>query len=37
MARETLDQTDPRNCVSQPAEMANAENLADLRVWSCVA
>ena len=37
MARETLDQTDPRNCVSQAAEMANAENLAGLRVWSCVA
>ena len=28
MAPETLEQTDPRNCVSQAAEMANAENLA---------
>ena len=37
MAQETLDQTDPRNCVSQAAEMANAENLAGLRVWSCIA
>ena len=27
MAPETLEQTDPRNCVSQAAEMANAENL----------
>ena len=37
MAPDTLEQTDPRNCVSQAAEMANAENFADLRVWSCVA
>ena len=28
MAPDTLEQTDPRNCVSQAAEMANAENLA---------
>jgi len=28
MATDTLEQTDPRNCVSQAAEMANAENLA---------
>ena len=28
MAPETLEQADPRNCVSQAAEMANAENLA---------
>lgn len=28
MAPETLEQTDPRTCVSQAAEMANAENLA---------
>ncbi len=28
MASDTLDQTDPRNCVSQAAEMTNAENLA---------
>ena len=26
MAPGTLEQTDPRNCVSQAAEMANAEN-----------
>jgi hypothetical protein len=28
MAPETLEQTDPRNCVSQAAKMADAENLA---------
>jgi hypothetical protein len=28
MAPETLEQTDPRNCVSQAADMANDENLA---------
>lgn len=28
MAPDTLEQADPRNCVSQAAEMANAENLA---------
>jgi hypothetical protein len=28
MAPDTLEQTDPRNCVSQAAEMANDENLA---------
>ena len=27
MALETLEQTDPRTCVSQAAEMANSENL----------
>ena len=27
MAPETLEQTDPRTCVSQAAEMANSENL----------
>ncbi len=28
MAPDTLEQADPRNCVSQAAEMANAENIA---------
>jgi hypothetical protein len=28
MASETLEQADPRTCVSQAADMANAENLA---------
>jgi hypothetical protein len=33
MAPDTLDQTDPRNCVSQAAAMTNAENLAGNAEW----
>jgi hypothetical protein len=35
MAPDTLEQTDLRNCVSQAAEMANAENLAGYFLVLC--